>query len=85
MFNDTNANNKINKVHERTLKELQKDDCATFNELETKIDLYQCIIGIFKNQKIRFRQHYRLMSLIKLRSHSEFILPPIKTVHRGHD
>ena len=36
MFHDRNLNNKINRLHERTLRMLYKDDCSTFNELLMK-------------------------------------------------
>ena len=33
---DRNLNNKINRLRERTLRMLYKDDCSTFNELLIK-------------------------------------------------
>ena len=36
MFHDRNLNNKINKLHERALRLLYKDDFSTFNQLLTK-------------------------------------------------
>ena len=36
MFHDRNLNNKINRLNERTLRILYKDDYSTFNELLIK-------------------------------------------------
>ena len=52
MFHDRNLNNKINRLHERTLRMLYKDVCSTFNELLIKDGsviqgLYLYIIEIF--------------------------------------
>ena len=36
MFHNREWNNKINRLHERTLRILYKDNCRTFNELLVK-------------------------------------------------
>ena len=36
MFHDINLNNKINKLHERALRLLYKNDYSAFNQLLTK-------------------------------------------------
>ena len=99
MFHDRNLNNKINKLHERTLRMLYKDDCSTFNELLIKdgsvsvhnrniqivaIEMYKSKHGL-SPELLKDIFIDRLYQGPTLRSLSEFVVPQVNTIHYGHD
>ena len=99
MFHDRNLNNKINRLHERTLRMLYKDDSSTFNELLIKdgsvsvhnrnihivaIEMYKSKRGL-SPELLKDIFIERLYQGPALRSCSDFVLPKVNTVHYGHD
>ena len=99
MFHSRNINNKINRLHERALRMVYRDDVSSFTELLTK-DGSVCIhhrniqalaIELYK------AKHDLSPSLMKeiflekcyngpkLRSQTDFELPYVTTVHYGTD
>ena len=99
MFHDRCMNNKINKLHERSLRIVYRDDISTFEELLLKdgslsthhrnihalaIEMYKSVNSIAPDiTQDLFIK--RENKGIKLRSQNEFILPKANTVHYGHD
>ena len=99
MFHDRNLNNKINRLLERTLRILYKDDCSIFNELLIKdgsvsvhnrnihtiaIEMYKSKHGL-SPELLKYIFIERLYQCPALRSCSDFILPKVNIVHYGHD
>ena len=99
MFHDRNLNNKINRLHERTLRMLYKDDSSTFNELLIKDgsvsvhnrNIHTVAIEMYKSKRglspelLKDIFIERLYQGPALRSCSDFVLPKVNTVHYGHD
>ena len=99
MFHDKNLTNKINKLHERTLRLLYMDDYSTFNELLTKdgsvsvhyrniqslaIELYKSKHGLSPVlMKDIFEDRHYKGPVLRLQS--DFVLPQARTVRYGHD
>jgi hypothetical protein len=99
MFHDRKINNMINRVHERALRCVYRNDTSTFEELLIKdgsftihhrniqamaIEMFKLKMGmgpslldnIFKLNPAR--QYH-------LRGNTDFIVPPVNTVHFGKD
>ena len=98
MFHDRGLNNKINALHERTLRVVYKDDISTFEELLEK-DNSQCIhhrnihalaIEMYKS-KCDIGPEIMNDIFVKkenkfnreTRSQNDFFLPQVNTVHYG--
>ena len=99
MFHDRNINNKINRLHERALRIVYKDDYSTFEELLIKDDavtihhrnLQYLAIELYKS-----KNNYAIDMMNEifvdrnyigppLRSQTDFDIPPVHTVHKGDD
>ena len=99
MFHDRDMNNKINKLHERALRIVYKDDLSTFGELLLK-DNSICI----HHRNIHFMaiEMHKLINdngpallneifmkkddhYIRTLRSKDFLLPRANTVHYGHD
>ena len=99
MFHDRDMNNKINKLHERALRIVYKDDLSTFGELLLK-DNSICI----HHRNIHFMaiEMHKLINdngpallneifmkkddhYIRTLRSKDFLLPQANTVHYGHD
>ena len=100
MFHDRGLNNKINRVHERTLRCVYEDEISTFESL-LQMDgslsihhrnIHALCIEMFKvNKNIGteimsniFKKKSDL-GIRQTRSKNEFFLPQVNTVHYGHD
>ena len=99
MFHDRNLNNKINRLNERTLRMLYKDDCSIFNELLIKdgsvsvqnrnihtveTEMYKSKHGL-SPELLKYIFIERLYQGPAIRLYSDFVLPKVNTVHYGHD
>ena len=99
MFHDRGINNKINKIHERALRIVYKDDVSTFEEL---LQLDNSFSIHHRNiHTLAIEMHKSINNIgpellndifIKkdncgrtLRSNNDFFLPQVSTVHFGHD
>ena len=99
MFHDRHMNNKINKLHERSLRIVYKDDISSFEELLLKdgslsthhrnihgltIEMYKSVNDIAPAiTKEIFMKKGN--NGLDLRSKNTFLLPKANTVHYGHD
>ena len=95
MFHNRKENNKINRLHERSLRILYKDDTSTFEQLLTKDgsftihqrNIQKLAIEIFKTKNnigpsiLNDIFVRRTYNGPALRSSSVFIKPAIKTTH----
>ena len=100
MFHDRCSNNKINRIHERVLRFVYKDDRCTFDELlvldksinihhrnihAVAVEMFKCHI----NEQIEimnniFCQNSEL-NVNRTRSQNDFFRPQANSVHYGHD
>ena len=99
MFHDRHMNNKINKLHERSLRIVYKDDISSFEELLLKdgslsthhrnihalaIEMYKSVNDIAPAiTKEIFMKKGN--NGLDLRSKNTFLLPKANTVHYGND
>ena len=100
MFHDRGLNNKINKLHERALRIVYRDDVSNFEELlkmdnsltihhrnihTLAIEMFKCLRGIGPELLNDIFVKKDGTNTRVLRSQNEFILPQVNTVHYGHD
>ena len=99
MFHDRNINNKINRIHERALRLIYRDDESTFKELLQRDEaftihernLQTLAIEIYKtknnigNDIIREFFSERIYEGPKLRNQPDFAIPRVNSVHNGDD
>ena len=99
MFHDRGMENKINRVHERALRCVYKDDVSTFKELLKKYNsftIHHRNIQAMAIEMFKLRNDlgpsllaniFQVNNNVRpgLRSHSEFARPTINTVHYGKD
>ena len=100
MFHDKGLNDRINKVHERALRIVYKDDISTFEELlfkDNSLSIHQrnihaMAIEMYKSKNGMGPEILNDIFIKKdnnchrvLRSQNDFFLPQVNTVHYGHD
>ena len=100
MFHDRGSNNKINRVHERALRFVYKDDIHTFKELLIRDNsvtihhrnIHAVAIEMFKslhNVQIDLMDDIFIKSsefnVQRTRSQNDFMRPRVNTVHYGND
>lgn len=99
MFHDRSLHNKINRLHERALRIVYKDDCSTFEDLLIKdnavtihhrniqsvaIELYKAKNGLNTNIMNEIFTEKKCNGP-KIRLQSDFDIPFVKTVYKGND
>ena len=99
MFHDRNINNKINRLHERALRIVYKDDYSTFDDLLKKDDAVtihhrnlQCLaIELHKSKNGYAIDTMKEIFVDRnyngpiLRSQTDFEIPQVNSVHKGDD
>ena len=100
MFHDRGYNTRINKIHERALRFVYKDDISTFEQLLVRdsdvsvhhrnihaiaIEMYKSLNGIQLDVFDDIFVKKSDLNLRSTRSHNEFYLGQANTVHYGHD
>ena len=99
MFHDRSVNNKINRLHERALRIIYKDDQSSFEELLKKDNgftvheknLQTLAIEVYKtkhhlsNDLIGEFFTKRVYNRAPLRTQSEYVVPRVNSVHNGDD
>ena len=100
MFHDRGSNNKINKIHERALRFVYKDDISTFQQLLLRdnsvtihhrnihtmaIEMYKSLNGIQLDVFNDIFVKKGDLNIRSTRSQNEFYLGRVNTVHYGHD
>jgi len=100
MFHDRGLNNKINRIHERALRIVYRDDISTFDDLLKKDNSF-CIhhrnihalaIELYKAKNKVGTEIMGQVFITKndrnirqLRSQNDFFIPQVNSVHFGHD
>ena len=99
MFHDRGFNNKINKLHERTLRFVYQDDISSFEELLNKdksvtvhhrnihamaIEMFKCLNGVGTEIMNDIFIRKENASNRQMRFQKNF-LPQVNIVHYGHD
>ena len=101
MFHDRRINNQINKLHERALRIVYRDDTATFEELlkrdnslrihhrnikKMAVEMYKCLHQVGPSLLGDIFEKRKCGENSRiLRSNNDFLLPQVNTVHYGHD
>ena len=100
MFHDRGSNNKINRVHERILRFVYKDDRCSFEELLIRDNsvtihhrnIHAVAIELFKccnNEQIEIMNDIFIknseLNIRQTRSQNDFIRPQVNSVHYGDD
>ena len=93
MFHDRNVNSKINRLHEKALRMLYKDDCSTFNELLIKDrsvsvynrNIHRVAIEMYKSKHGLSPELLKDIFIERLSFCSDIVLTKVNTVHYGHD
>ena len=99
MFHDRTVNQKINRVHERALRIVYEDDISSFDELLKKdqsVKIHHRNIQLLAVELYKTKHDIsplimkdiflpKIVQEDNMRTQSDFLLPPVKTVHYGHD
>ena len=100
IFHDRGLNHKVNRLHERALRLVYKDDQSTFEELLKKdntvtihhrniqalaIELYKCNNNNLAIDIMNEIFIDRKYRGLDLRAQTEFAIPPVNTVYKGEN